>query len=93
MTGCIAFSRITFDQDDPVSFILTSVAVSLASQRQGIGQKILTDGPDQLPENGVDVAITYSDPNYYAKVGFEQITEAIAPPPPLLSLPAGWLAQ
>lgn len=76
-----------------MSFILTSVAVSLASQRQGIGQKILTDGPDQPPENGIDVAITYSDPNYYAKVGFEQITEAIVPPPPPLSLPAGWLAQ
>jgi len=93
IVGCIAFSRLRFAQDDRTVFLLSPVAVSTDLQRQRIGQRLLRFGLDTLREQGVDVAITYGDPNYYSKVGFAQITEEIAQAPLPLSQPIGWLAQ
>lgn len=93
ITACIIFSRLTFDQDDRVVFILSPVAVETSLQRQGIGQQLLKHGLYNLRQESVDVAITYGDPNYYSKVGFTPITEQLAKAPHRLSYPHGWLAQ
>lgn len=93
LTGCIMFSRLRFEQDDRTVFVLAPVAVATDRQGHGIGQKLLTYGLDALRSNGVDVAITYGDPNYYCKVGFAQITEEIAKAPLKLAHPEGWLGQ
>lgn len=93
LTGCIMFSRLSFDQDGRTVFVLAPVAVATDRQGQGVGQKLLTFGLDALRAAGVDVAITYGDPNYYAKVGFAPITEQIARAPLPLSQPEGWLGQ
>jgi len=39
------------------------------------------------------VALTYGDPNYYARVGFAPISATDIPPPKPLSFPHGWLGQ
>ena len=44
-------------------------------------------------ENGVELAFTYGDINFYAKVGFSQITEELVKAPHKLGYPEGWLAQ
>lgn len=93
VTGCIVFSRLVFDQDDRVVFILSPVAVAPGRQRQGIGRNLLNFGLDQLRARGVDIAVTYGDPAYYGKVGFAPITEKVARAPLKLSQPEGWLAQ
>lgn len=93
LTGCIMFSRLGFDQDDRTVFVLAPVAVATDRQGQGVGQKLLTFGLNALRAAGVDVAITYGDPNYYSKVGFAPITEEIARAPLPLSQPEGWLGQ
>jgi putative transposase len=46
-----------------------------------------------LKANGVDVAITYGDINFYAKVGFAPISEEVAKSPLPLQYPEGWLGQ
>jgi len=93
LTGCIIFSRLTFDQDDRAVFVLAPVAVATGRQGQGVGQRLLRFGLEALRDSGADVAITYGDPTYYAKVGFAPITEAMAKAPLPLSQPEGWLAQ
>lgn len=93
IVGCIVFSRLKYEQDDRTVFLLSPVAVTTEYQGRGIGQKLLKFGLGKIREQGVDIAITYGDSNYYGKVGFDQITTQQAKPPLNLGQPNGWLAQ
>lgn len=93
LTGCIIFSRLTYAQDPRSVFILSPVAVKTSAQKTGIGQKLITHGLNHLRQIGVDTAMTYGAPDYYAKTGFRQITTEFAAAPLKLSFPHGWLAQ
>ena len=50
-------------------------------------------GLDTLKKDGVELALTYGDPNFYSKVGFYVITEQVMPAPLKMKYPEGWLAQ
>ena len=91
--GSIIFTHLTYDQDDRTVFLLAPVAVSTGHQAKGLGQRLITYGLETLRENGVDVALTYGDVNFYSKVGFSHITEADAQAPFPLQYPEGWLGQ
>lgn len=93
LVGAIIFSRLIYAQDDRKVFIMGPVAVKPHRQGQGVGQKLIGHGLRELRKRGIDVAMTYGDPNYYAKVGFAPITEEQARAPVRLSFPHGWLAQ
>lgn len=92
-TGCIIFSRLTFAGDDRTVFMLSPVAVAPDHQGKGAGQQLIGHGLDALRSHGVDIAVTYGDPNYYAKVGFQPVAQDVVPPPQPLSQPHGWIAQ
>lgn len=91
--GSIIFTRLKFAQDDRTVFMLSPVAVQTVCQGEGVGASLIRYGVETLSKRGVDVAITYGDPKYYARVGFEQITQNVAQPPQVLSQPQGWLGQ
>lgn len=91
LIGCIFFSRMSFDQDSRTVFILSPVAVKPDMQGKGVGQSLLTYGLAQLRAKGIHVAVTYGDPKFYSKVGFQQMTEDFAHPPFKLTYPNGWL--
>jgi predicted N-acetyltransferase YhbS len=93
MIGGIVFSRLTYEQDERTVFVLAPVAVAPDQQGRGIGQRLLTHGLAALRSAGVDIAVTYGDPSYYAKVGFLPISDADARAPFPLSRPEGWLGQ
>ena len=90
--GSILFTRLTF-QNGVNTFLLSPVAIHTNYQGKGIGQKLISFGINHLKDNGVSIVFTYGDPNFYSKVGFNQITEKIAKAPFKLSQPEGWLAQ
>jgi putative acetyltransferase len=92
IVGAIFFSRLTVEQDMEV-FLLSPVAVGTDWQGQGIGQALITHGLGVLREQGVQVVTTYGDPAFYAKVGFEPVSEDVIAPPVALSQPEGWLGQ
>jgi len=46
-----------------------------------------------MKEKGTQIAVTYGDPAYYTKTGFEPLSQELIPPPLELSLPIGWLGQ
>lgn len=93
IVGSIIFTRMTYEQDTRTVFILAPVAVSTSQQGQGLGQRLIVHGLQALRDNGVDVALTYGDIDFYSKVGFNPITETDAQPPLPLQHPEGWLGQ
>jgi len=90
--GSIFFTRLTF-QNSINAFLLSPVATHTSHQGKGIGQKLISFGIDHLKKNKVSIVFTYGDPDFYSKVGFNQITEKTAKAPFKLSQPEGWLAQ
>jgi len=74
-------------------FLLGPVAVLTDSQGQGIGQSLIRYGIEELKKNVAKLLVTYGDPSFYSKVGFNQVEEKLIEPPFPLSQPEGWLAQ
>jgi putative acetyltransferase len=92
LVGCILFSRIWFEREVE-AFILAPVATRTDQQRRGVGQNLINFGLNALKHDGVELVLTYGDPRFYSKVGFQVITQAFIPPPFKLSQPEGWMAQ
>ncbi|NDV61946.1 N-acetyltransferase [Puniceicoccales bacterium CK1056] len=90
--GAILFTRITI-RENTESFIMAPVAVHCDYQGKGIGQRLIRHGLDTLRKETVQFVISYGDPNYYSKVGFQQISPEVIRPPLKLSLPHGWIGQ
>lgn len=92
IVASIFFSRLRFRE--PVNaFLLSPVAVDTSQQGKGIGQKLIRFGLDRLEADGVHLAFTYGDPNFYRKVGFEPVSEDVIKAPLPLTYPEGWLGQ
>lgn len=92
IVGAIFFSRLTFEKAAEV-FMMAPVAVHRDFQGKGTGQKLIRYGLRQMKEKGTQIAVTYGDPAYYTKTGFEPLSQELIPPPLELSQPVGWLGQ
>ena len=92
LTGVIFFTRLYF-KDDISVYLLGPVAVSTGYQGQGIGQSLIRHGLHALKQQAVEVVITYGDPKFYTKVGFQPLSERQIQAPLTLSMPQGWQAQ
>ncbi len=91
LVGAAIFTRLRYPRDSRVVFLLSPMAVSTARQGMGVGQRLLSHALQALRAGGVDVVITYGDPDFYGRVGFAPVSEETAPPPLPLSRPEGWL--
>ena len=92
LLGAVVFSRISWAEDARTAFLLSPAAVAPERQGEGIGQAMIRFALGALRARGVEIALTYGDPNYYGKVGFAPVPETVAPAPLPLSQPQGWLA-
>ena len=73
--------------------MLAPVAVSTKHQGKGVGKKLIAYGLNELRRRNVKVVITYGDPMFYSKIGFQPLSESIIQAPMKLSMPEGWLGQ
>ena len=92
LIGAIFFTRLRFKEEIQV-YMLAPVAVSTRHQGKGVGQALINYGLNELKSRSVAVAITYGDPSFYSKVGFQSLSENIIRAPLKLSMPVGWLGQ
>lgn len=92
LVGAIFFTRLHFKRVVSV-YMLAPVAVSTEHQGKGIGQALIAYGLNELKKRSVHVAVTYGDPSYYSKVGFQPLSEQVIQAPQKLSMPFGWLGQ
>ncbi|MFH2123500.1 MAG: N-acetyltransferase [Pseudomonadota bacterium] len=90
--GAIYFTRLRCNEPVTV-YMLAPVAVSTTHQGKGIGQALIRYGLNELKNRSVAVAITYGDPSFYSKVGFQTLSENVIQAPLKLSMPEGWLGQ
>ena len=91
--GAAIFTRLTYLEDPHVVFLLSPMAVAPERQRRGIGQALLSQAFEALRYEGIQIVITYGDPDYYGRVGFRPITEDRARAPLPLSVSHGWIGQ
>jgi putative acetyltransferase len=92
LIASIFFTRLRFS--DPILvYMLAPVAVSTEHQGKGVGQGLIIYGLNALKNRSVAVAITYGDPSFYSKAGFEALSENVIRAPLKLAMPEGWLGQ
>jgi predicted N-acetyltransferase YhbS len=92
LIASIFFTRLKFNNPIQV-YMLAPVAVSTENQGRGIGQALINYGLSELKKRSVTVAVTYDDPSFYSKVGFQALPENVIQAPLKLSMPFGWLGQ
>ena len=92
LIGSIFFTRLYFSTNIKV-YMLAPVAVSVQHQKKGVGSALIKFGINELKNKDVDIIVTYGDPSFYSKVGFQEITEDSIKAPLKLSMPEGWLGQ
>lgn len=93
LAGAALFTRLRFPEDPQEAFILSPMAVAPRFQRRGTGQTLIHHALAALRAAGAKLVMSYGDPAYYAKSGFEQVSEAMIAPPQPLSHPHGWIGQ
>jgi predicted N-acetyltransferase YhbS len=92
LIASIFFTRLRFDNPVQV-YMLAPVAVSTEYQGKGIGQALINYGLNELKKRSASVVVTYGDPSFYSKVGFQELSENVIQAPLNLSIPFGWLGQ
>lgn len=90
--GALFFSRLTFEPAID-AFLLAPVAVRTDYQGKGTGQALINHGLRALKKRGVQAAVTYGDPAFYSKTGFQPLSQSTIEAPLPLSQPEGWLGQ
>lgn len=90
--GVIFFTRLRFNEFIQ-AYMLAPVAVSTKHQGKGVGQALINFALNELKKRSVSFVITYGDPAFYSKVGFQPLSENIIQAPLKLSQPQGWLGQ
>lgn len=90
--GAIFFTRLQFNQDIRI-YMLAPVAVSTEHQGKGVGQALINYGLDELRNRSVAAVVTYGDPSFYSRTGFQVLPENVIQAPLKLSMPEGWLGK
>lgn len=90
LVGVIFFTLLKFNEPITV-YMLAPVAVSTSCQGQGIGQALIRFGLNELVKRSVNLVVTYGDPSFYSRVGFQALSTDTIQPPMALSMPHGWL--
>lgn len=92
LIASIFFTHLKFNNPIQV-YMLAPVAVSTENQGKGIGQALINYGINELKKRSAYVVVTYGDPSFYSKVGFQELSENVIQAPLKLSMPFGWLGQ
>ena len=90
--GSIFFTRLRFNKASDI-YMLAPVAISAQHQGKGAGQALINYGLDKMKDRSVSTVVTYGDPAFYSKVGFQSLSENIIQAPLKLSMPEGWQGQ
>ena len=60
-------------------------------QGKKIGTQLIEHAIQYLKSQDTPFLMTYGDPKYYSRFGFQGVSEQVLPPPFPLSQPEGWM--
>lgn len=89
LVGSIFLSPLTYP-DGSVVYLLSPVAVSSSLQGKGVGTGLIKHVMDSLKGSDSELVVTYGDPAFYGRLGFETIDARELAAPVELSMPFGW---
>lgn len=90
--AAVFFSRLMLPDEGVTAFMLSPMAVRTSRQKLGVGQSLIRYGLDRLEGQAVDLVVTYGDPAFYGRLGFQPVTVEQIAAPYTLSQPEGWQA-
>lgn len=93
LVGAVVFTALNFAGDPRRVMLLSPMAIATHRQGEGLGQGLIRYALDVLRAQGVTIAVTYGDPAFYGRTGFQPVTTDDVPPPHPLHMPQGWIAQ
>ncbi|MFW2587096.1 GNAT family N-acetyltransferase [Sagittula sp. SSi028] len=91
VAGCV-FTPLTFPDASRRVMLLSPVAVHPEVQRLGHGSTMIRNALETLAKQDIGLVVTYGDPAYYGRLGFQPITADQIAAPYTLSMPMGWQA-
>lgn len=86
LVGHVVFTTGSIEGHGSTVALLGPLAVSPASQRQGIGSALVREGLQRLGCASVGLILVLGDPAYYSRLGFEAERRVVTP----YELPAEW---
>ncbi|PXW67754.1 putative N-acetyltransferase YhbS [Loktanella sp. PT4BL] len=93
LAGAVMFSPLHYRDDPTKVALLSPMAIATAHHGKGLGQSLIRYGLEQLRARNFAEVLTNGDINFYAKTGFEPVTQAQAQAPFPLQYPQGWLGR
>ena len=88
--GCIFLTRLQF-QEGIQAYLLAPVGVHPNHQGKKIGTQLIEHAIQYLKSQDTPFLMTYGDPKYYSRFGFQWVSTQRVPSPHPLSQPEGWL--
>ena len=88
--GGIFLTRLQF-QEGIQAYLLAPVGVHPNHQGKKIGTQLIEHAIQYLKSQDTPFLMTYGDPKYYSRFGFQGVSEQVLPPPFPLSQPEGWM--
>jgi predicted N-acetyltransferase YhbS len=68
--GHILFTKVKITESDVTAKILAPLAVLPENQKDGVGQKLISEGLRNLKGSGVELVFVLGHPTYYPRCGF-----------------------
>ena len=90
--GCIFLTQLQF-QEGIQAYLLAPVGVHPNHQGKKIGIQLIEHALQYLKSQNTPFLMTYGDPKYYSRFGFQWVSTQSIPSPHPLSQPEGWLLK
>ena len=88
--GSLFLTQLQF-QEGIQAYLLAPVGVHPNHQGKKIGTQLIEHAIQYLKSQDTPFLLTYGDPKYYSRFGFQGVSEQVLPPPFPLSQPEGWM--
>ena len=88
--GSLFLTQLQFQEGIRAS-LLAPVGVHPNHQGKKIGTQLIEYAVQYLKSQDIPFLMTYGDPKYYSRFGFQGVSEQVLPPPFPLSQPEGWM--
>src|SRR6056300_608268 len=90
--GSLFLTQLQF-QEGIQAYLLAPVGVHPNHQGKKIGTQLIEHAVQYLKSQEIPFLMTYGDPKYYSRFGFQWVSTQSIPSPHPLSQPEGWLLK